>query len=283
VQEHELLLQRTPRQTALGQRPLTVGIDVCGPDASERGVGAEAQEQPTSHGVAVVTQGRWSSLLVVLDVAQPLLARLAEASLATGNPVVAAPRRRRQDHAQPVLGLPGRQVRPAGLGSVARSPNGGPAGRAPPGVLDVGGAQAPLVAPLGVTPQSIESALATYALDLEVPCGTDGCLTRRHRAPSGRAAREHARERGHSLSQEHVVVDGVLQPVPPWAGWGSNPRPTDYESAALTAELPARVVPRRTLPLPKLPTRERDYPSQVDRGSEATTARLCRMARERLL
>src|SRR3954471_22372658 len=26
-----------------------------------------------------------------------------------------------------------------------------------------------------------------------------------------------------------------------WAGWESNPRATDYESAALTAELPARV------------------------------------------
>jgi hypothetical protein len=31
----------------------------------------------------------------------------------------------------------------------------------------------------------------------------------------------------------------VLGSVEPWAGWGSNPRPTDYESAALTAELPA--------------------------------------------
>ncbi len=26
-----------------------------------------------------------------------------------------------------------------------------------------------------------------------------------------------------------------------WAGWGLNPRPNDYESSALTAELPARI------------------------------------------
>ena len=144
-------------------------------------------------------------------------------------PTVPSSRRRRQNLAQPVLGLPGRQMRTAGLGSVARSPNGGTAGRAPPRVLDVGGAQAPLVAPLGVTPQGIESTLATYALDLEVPCGTNGRLTWRHHSPPERTAGEQPWEHSDSVRRTASQELLHLQPVPPWAGWGSNPRPTDYE------------------------------------------------------
>src|SRR3954464_2528453 len=44
------------------------------------------------------------------------------------------------------------------------------------------------------------------------------------------------RSTSHVRPVETVAFPGHLG----WAGWGSNPRATDYESAALTTELPAR-------------------------------------------
>lgn len=49
--------------------------------------------------------------------------------------------------------------------------------------------------------------------------------------------------------------------VPSWAGRGSNPRPSDYESPALTTELPAR--PEATGPAGSYRPDRRPPPAQV--------------------
>ena len=48
-----------------------------------------------------------------------------------------------------------------------------------------------------------------------------------------------ATHRGTS-SLEHYAINTLFAGKKTWAGQDSNLRPTDYESAALTAELPAR-------------------------------------------
>ena len=103
----------------------------------------------------------------------------------------------------------------------------------------MGEAEAFLVATVGVTPERVPGAAPSVALDLQV-----SRWARLLRSFGGHPTRlptagEH--ERGTRVSQTHGMAASFGLPTA-WARQDSNLDLTDYESAALTIELRARVV-----------------------------------------
>src|SRR5215210_2111496 len=78
MQESEDLLRRAARHLGLGEQPLAIAVDALGGDPPERRVLAELGNQVHVHDVAVAPHRRMPTLAVVLDVAEPLVARRPE-------------------------------------------------------------------------------------------------------------------------------------------------------------------------------------------------------------
>jgi len=78
VQKDEDLLDRPPRQLALDEQALAVGVDARRVDRVQQRVGAELRQEVAPHRVAVVADGRRPAVLLVGDVGEPRLACLTE-------------------------------------------------------------------------------------------------------------------------------------------------------------------------------------------------------------